>query len=1589
MTATRISNYGDEQDLLSCILDLAAGAQDRLWIKIPWWDTSESAAAVLDEVLDAKRRGVDVLVLCRPESSNDAILRSLRSNDVTVVPVRYIHEKEVIADNVLVAHSMNFTRMEIERNQNSGFIHNDSTVVHAAVAGFEQLRSNAAAVQVGDEAWTAASRLLPDRWLKYIDRPRINPLQSKAIPAVLSTDGHVMVVAPTSSGKTLVGEVAALRSILDEGKTAVWLLPARALAAEVAETAERWRKHGIRSVQLTGEVNLSSASIRQAQLWVATTEKFESLYRRSSLSDYIGNIGCLIIDEVHLVGDESRGATLESLIARLRQAHERTRIVALSATVSNADEVAEWFKADLIRTDWRPTVLTTQLVPYKVAPDARWAEKEAAKNRALRPLLADLRDNTDDPATVLVFCGSKKGVQSVAVMAAGTTTSGSLETDVETCFKAGVGMHFRDAPRSQRALESFRSRNTSILVATSGLSTGVNTPARAVIIRDLQLGITPLEVSQAQQMLGRAGRAGQEEAGFGFILVPEDEMSSWRVRLSDGYTVKSHIIENIADAVLAEVLLGTVTSRETADSWFEETFAYSLGATDARLAEEINFLVLNGFVTETNNVLSITPIGMLTSRLMVDVASAAALLSAIARAPLPNSAIHAEQLVVSMVTAAAIPLASYPVNENTAGSAVSVILADWMPTYLKQMGSFGSRFCAAAAQLALYDAQTLRAKPKQDMPLGDFRRAVEDMPRYFAWVAALGYADTQSWVPAVAGDLTRRLTWWNLSPQPERGGGRLLWLLEKILEPQNQRTKMQNIWASARRSDVSSPDQVNALPANADASPERFGQILQGRANLLLADTSADGAALKMSFQTNTRSNRLTVRTHRGLQPAITTLAPAEREIYLTLPPADPHVADVAVDAFLFTSDGDWAYDSTIGSSTGMPAGHDPIESARQAAQLLSQTFVVAVRKNWRSALKRGHRKQLELVTSLIAPTPGLHEVGLALSGHDPDPTRAAWFLSDRLPQLLEVRAGGGEPRHPVSVLHSGYSSEIELQYCLAALMRSLQMDAGIAVAGDGSPVSVVELDGAWHLLAPAQHGSLTAVYPDSLSSTISVLRPPAAQEAIAVTPVLLWVDEFSAQNAMEGGEALAAPAADNSTAEEDFAEVVERARSIPQPPKPEPVRDHEESKHVGDADRENDPPDASDFIAEKRKIHKNAYAPWTADDDERLLRLNGQGLSVRDLMGEFQRNDGSIRSRLKKLTDGNGPNGVEEIPTLSIPADSGSEAEDMLGTYEPSEESRSVSAFASRKQATTGREWAAWGDKGAPLLPAAVRYLDSARVSPLDLQDVDQGTPTALADLDGTTVRPLSNGWSTDSKNQAVKAFGLVIYDWSFPHLLKQSVMGSEVLTSMPEIEISDSWLSVRAKNCLESADIRYVSDLNRFTWRDLLEIRQLGHRSLIEILCSLESMLTSLDLFDLDSERARHQLIAPVKGHWSMHQSMPADSTTGSSEDTYRATGVWLKRSASYQPQHDRLEMRHGQEQFEVELIADFNTSGKSRGETYLRALVKGEEIGVIPTRFRRQCPDFFDRAEVDDITVLGQLLTLAGGDRLVRLSDPEPTF
>ena len=1120
MEAQRVANYGEgATDLLDTLVELIRKSERRVWIKVPWWDESAGARRLTEAVLAAGTRGVDVVVLCRPEPTNGPAVRRLRAIGATVVGIRYIHEKELLVDDAAVQHSMNFTSKEIERNENSGFVFRSPELVEAVEIGFAQLLANKASAAVGEEAWTSSSKVIPDELQKYLTRfERLNPLQSKAIPAVLSTSGHVMVVAPTSSGKSFIGEAAVLRAMVLEGKPAVWLLPARALAAEVGETVGRWRSLGIRSVELTGETNMSSEAVRNAQLLIATTEKFEALYRRSSLRSFISSVGCLVIDEVHLVGDAARGGTLEALIARLRAVDGAARIVALSATVANAEKLASWFGALLVTSTWRPTTLSVHMVTYDAPPEgARRELVEAAKDRAVARLLSDLRGTeavpgaapgTDGETSVLVFCGSKNAARRTVANLAGLPGRGVSDDElVDVAFGRGVGLHFRDAPRAGRALDAFRERHLHTLVATSGLSTGVNTPARAVVIRDLELGMSPLEVSQAQQMFGRAGRAGQEPEGFGFMLVPREKEAEWRVKLAEGYVARSRVRDSLADALLAEVVLGSVASRDSASTWFEGTFAYAETGASTDVLEALDFLISAGLVAEAAGALEATDLGALTSRLMIDADSAGAMLAALANLPSPASADEAEDFVLHSVARSVRSLREWPANRRIYEPLAKRVLAEWSPRVPARAGDdFGTTFSLAAAHLALRSPRGLTTSLPPGATTADLRRVIDEMPRFLAWMAALGYLQSATWAPAVAGDLSRRLTWWRLRPHPDRGAGRLLWMLEGLIEPENRRSRMQDLWARARSAGFVSPDEVNARPRRIDASEEDFRRLVDGRAELRLQPTEG----VRVSLGDSLTDARLTILSSADTRQVVSSSRSPGSTIDLPVPPAR-NGGDLAADLFVYTRRGDFAYASVV---TVIPPGAavappDPVVEAQVLAQRLPMSYATDTPMSGLRRLFRQRADHSERVRSSLVPDHRLRPIALALSEHEAEIDFAVSALRRNLERLL-VFGFVGEPRGAAEVLRSGHASADELELCTVALLAALHIEGGLAQTEAGV-VAMARVGDTWKLTTtPTQPvRRLAPIHPPSLPGYVNVVRE-RSQHVVAASPAYEWITEFA-----------------------------------------------------------------------------------------------------------------------------------------------------------------------------------------------------------------------------------------------------------------------------------------------------------------------------------------------------------------------------------------------------------------------------------------------------------------------------------------------
>ena len=183
----------------------------------------------------------------------------------------------------------------------------------------------------------------------------LRPSQEKAINAGLLERKNLLVCTPTASGKTLIAEIAGIDGIMKKLGKAIYIVPLKALATEKYKDFKR-KYDGLVKVALSiGDTDSSDSYLSNYDLIICTAEKFDSLIRHHT--PWLKYINTVIIDEIHLMNDPSRGPTLEILLTILKEVLPKSQFIGLSATIGNPEELAEWLIAELVVDDWRPVKL--------------------------------------------------------------------------------------------------------------------------------------------------------------------------------------------------------------------------------------------------------------------------------------------------------------------------------------------------------------------------------------------------------------------------------------------------------------------------------------------------------------------------------------------------------------------------------------------------------------------------------------------------------------------------------------------------------------------------------------------------------------------------------------------------------------------------------------------------------------------------------------------------------------------------------------------------------------------------------------------------------------------------------------------------------------------------------------------------------------------------------------------------------------------------------------------------------------------------------------------------------------------------------
>ena len=480
---------------------------------------------------------------------------------------------------------------------------------------------------------------------------KLYPPQEKAIKPVLKGD-NTLISIPTASGKSLIAYLGIIQNLLvnNIGSKAVYIVPLKALAAEkFSELTELGKSLNLKVGLSLGDREGENTDINKSDIIVCTSEKFDSLMRNKP--ELMQGLSVIIADEVHLIHDSSRGPTMEVNLTRFLHSKKQVQIIALSATIGNSEVLAKWLNAKLITSNWRPVTLEqSTLANIDLEPRIRISSSKKDNEKlppprtlngpASQPMIAALEDSLEQNIQSLIFVSTRRSAQSLArklseriikkwtrekneqivkmkdlqkdIKSVGDDSA--ISDSLETAILGGVVFHHAGLNSKQRKFieESFKRKEIICIVATPTLASGVNLPARRVIIRDLKRfenGMSRwLSVMEIQQMLGRAGRPRYDSIGEAWLHckgersfedadiiaekfihgTPEDVSS----KLAAENALRIHL--------LALISTGGITTRHGLSKFFENTF---LGYTqpkqmlEERIEQWIQWLSDNELVT--------------------------------------------------------------------------------------------------------------------------------------------------------------------------------------------------------------------------------------------------------------------------------------------------------------------------------------------------------------------------------------------------------------------------------------------------------------------------------------------------------------------------------------------------------------------------------------------------------------------------------------------------------------------------------------------------------------------------------------------------------------------------------------------------------------------------------------------------------------------------------------------------------------------------------------------------------------------------------------------------------------------------------
>lgn len=421
-----------------------------------------------------------------------------------------------------------------------------------------------------------------------------NPVQTQIFHCLYHTDNTVLLGAPTGSGKTIAAEICIFRLFNNSPELkVVYIAPLKAL---VRERVDDWRKKFTEKlnksvIEMTGDVTPNSQEISSSNIIVTTPEKWDGISRGWQNRNFIREVGLIIIDEIHLLG-EDRGPVLEVIVSRTNFISNRTgrklRIVGLSTAMANARDLGNWLGINEMglynfRPSVRPVPLEVHIAGF---PGKHYCPRMMSMNR---PAYQAIRQYAPD-SPALVFCSSRKQTRLTAFDLITYLVTDSdpkqwlhcdeenisllisniLDQDLKQFLAFGIGIHHAGLQERDRKTveELFVNQKIQVLIATGTLAWGVNFPAHLVIIKGTEYfdgtikRYVDMPITDALQMMGRAGRPQFDSSGVACVFVHDIKKNFYKKFLYEPFPVESNLLQVLPEHVNAEIAAETVPTKK-------------------------------------------------------------------------------------------------------------------------------------------------------------------------------------------------------------------------------------------------------------------------------------------------------------------------------------------------------------------------------------------------------------------------------------------------------------------------------------------------------------------------------------------------------------------------------------------------------------------------------------------------------------------------------------------------------------------------------------------------------------------------------------------------------------------------------------------------------------------------------------------------------------------------------------------------------------------------------------------------------------------------------------------------------------------